>query len=119
MALGTYFTPASFTPQQYDEVTKRLEAAGAGTPPGRLHHIALETGGHIQVLDIWDDAASFHAFGAALVPALAALGIDPGEPQVSSVYFITGDGAAKPVDAGHIVDQPAPVQLVRRAAAQR
>lgn len=116
MALGTYFTPARLTPQQYDEVTRRLEAAGAGTPPGRLHHIALETGGHIQILDIWDSAASFHAFGAALVPALAALGIDPGEPQVSSVYFITSEGGAKPADAGQSVDHPAPVQLVRGAA---
>ncbi len=115
MALGTYFTPASFTPQQYDELTRRLDAAGAGTPPGRLHHIALETGGHIQVLDIWDTAASFHAFGSALVPALAALGIDPGEPQVSSVYVITSEGDV-PVDAEQTDDGPARVHLVRQAA---
>ena len=116
MAIGTYFTPGSFTPQQYEEVTRRLEAAGAGSPPGRLHHIALETGGHIQVLDIWDSAASFHAFGAALVPALAALGIDPGEPQVSSVYVITSEGEAAPVSAGQSDDHPARVQLVRQTA---
>jgi hypothetical protein len=116
MALGTYFTPASFTPQQYDELTRRLDAAGAGTPPGRLHHIALETGGHIQVLDIWDTAASFHAFGSALVPALAALGIDPGEPQVSSVYALTSDGEDAAVDAGQTDDRPTRVHLVRQAA---
>ena len=33
MALGMYFTPSSFTPAQYDAAVKRLEEAGAGSPP--------------------------------------------------------------------------------------
>jgi hypothetical protein len=119
MALGTFFTPASFTPRLYDEVIKRLEAAGAGAPAGRLHHIALETDGQIRVLDIWDSADSFHAFGATLVPVLAGLGIDPGEPQVSAVYnSMNGGSEAKPVDAGHSDDRPAPVRLVRPTPAR-
>jgi hypothetical protein len=35
MALGFYFSPSSFTPARYDEVLKRLDAAGAGAPAGR------------------------------------------------------------------------------------
>ncbi len=42
MALGVYFTPNSFTANGYDEVTSLLEAAGAGSPAGRLYHVALE-----------------------------------------------------------------------------
>jgi hypothetical protein len=88
MALGMYFTPSSFSPARYDEAIKRLEEAGAGAPPGRLHHVAVETDGQIQVFDIWDSEESFQAFGATLVPILAELGVDPGQPQVSPVHNV-------------------------------
>lgn len=88
MALGMYFTPSSFSPARYDEAIKRLEEAGAGAPPGRLHHVAVETDGQIQVFDIWDSEESFQAFGATLVPILTELGVDPGQPQISPVHNV-------------------------------
>lgn len=53
---------------------------------GRLHHIPLETGGQIQVFDVWDSEESFQASGATLMPILAEAGVDPGHPQVSPVH---------------------------------
>ena len=50
--------------------------------------MALETNGQIQVFDVWDSQESFEAFGATLVPIMAELGVDPGEPQVSPVHNI-------------------------------
>jgi hypothetical protein len=88
MALGIYFTPSGFTPARYDEVVKRLEDAGAGSPAGRLYHVAMEADGQIQVFDIWDSQESLDAFGAALVPIMTALGADPGQPMVSKVHNI-------------------------------
>ena len=88
MALGFYFTPASFTPEKYDEALSRLEAAGAGAPAGRLYHCALESDGLIQVFDVWDSQESFEAFGATLLPIMGALGADPGQPHVSPVHNI-------------------------------
>jgi len=88
MALGFYFTPSSFTPAQYDDALSRLEAAGAGAPAGRLYHVAMETDGQIQVFDVWDSQESFEAFGETLVPIMAALGSDPGTPQVAPVHNI-------------------------------
>jgi len=88
MAVGMYFPSISFTPAQYDEAIRRLDAAGAGAPTGRIFHVALESDGHIQVFDIWDSPAAFRAFGATLVPILTELGADPGEPQVSTVRNI-------------------------------
>ena len=88
MALGLYFTPSSFTPAQYDDAITRLEAAGAGAPPGRLYHVALETDGQIQVFDVWDSQESFEAFGATLLPIMGAIGSDPGQPHVSAVHNI-------------------------------
>jgi hypothetical protein len=92
MALGMYFTPASFTPARYDDTIKRLEAAGAGAPAGRLFHFAIEADGLIQVFDVWDSQESFEAFGATLVPIMTELGVDPGEPQVSPIHNIIKGG---------------------------
>ncbi len=86
LALGMYFTPSSFTPEGYDKVISRLGAVGAAAPPGRLYHVALEAGGRIQLFDVWESAEAFQAFGTTLVPILAELGIDPGEPQASPFH---------------------------------
>ena len=88
MALGFYFTPAAFTPEKYDEVISRLEAAGAGAPAGRRYHVALEADGLIQVFDVWDSQESFEAFGVTLVPIMTELGADPGQPNVAPVRNI-------------------------------
>jgi hypothetical protein len=88
MALGFYFTPSSFTPAVYDDVLARLEAAGAGAPAGRLYHVALESDGLIQVFDVWDSQESFEAFGATLLPIMAEVGADPGQPHVAPVHNI-------------------------------
>ena len=88
MALGFYFTPSTFAPSVYDDVVSRLEAAGAGAPAGRRYHVALETDGQIQVFDVWDSQESFEAFGATLLPIMAEIGADPGQPHVSPVHNI-------------------------------
>ena len=88
MALGFYFTPSSFTQDKYDEAVSRLESAGAGAPEGRSYHVALETNGEIQVFDIWESQEAFEAFGATLVPSLAGLGVDPGQPMVARVHNV-------------------------------
>lgn len=51
MALGMYLAHEGFTPEKYEEALKKLEAAGAGAPKGRTLHVALESGGSIQVFD--------------------------------------------------------------------
>jgi hypothetical protein len=88
MALGFYFSPNGFTPDIYDEAIKRLEAAGAGAPAGRINHFALESNGEIQVFDVWESQEAFEAFGATLLPIMAELGADPGQPQVARVHNV-------------------------------
>ena len=88
MALAFHFSPSSFTPAVYDETIKKLEAAGAGAPAGRLYHFALEADGKIQVLDVWESQEAFEAFGPTLLPIMAELGADPGQPMVSPVHNI-------------------------------
>jgi hypothetical protein len=88
MAIGTYFSPASMTAQQYDEAIRRLEQAGAGAPKGRLHHSCFGAGDKMMVFDIWDSQADFDAFGATLMPILAELKIDAGQPDVMPIHNV-------------------------------
>ena len=88
MALSFYFSPSSFTPEVYDDTIKKLDAAGAGAPAGRLYHFALEADGKIQVFDVWESQEAFEAFGPTLLPIMAELGADPGQPMVSPVHNI-------------------------------
>ena len=88
MAITLSFAPRSMTAQQYDDVIRRLEAAGAGAPPGRLYHVATGTGDRLRVVDVWDSQESFEAFGRTLMPILQEVGIDPGQPEVAPVHKI-------------------------------
>jgi len=86
MALGFYITGTGFTQAKYDETSAALEEAGAGSPDGRISHVALETDGEIQVFDIWESQAAFEAFGATLIPILTAAGIELNEPMVARIH---------------------------------
>jgi hypothetical protein len=86
MALGFYITGKGFTQEKYDTTTTQLDKAGAGTPVGRISHVALETDGEIQVFDIWESQEAFEAFGATLIPILTAAGIELNEPMVARVH---------------------------------
>ncbi len=88
MALGFYFAPKSMSLEQYDDVMRRLEAAGQSSPPGRLYHVAFAEGGGLHVFDVWDSQESFDRFGQTLMPILAEAGIDPGQPRVVEVHNI-------------------------------
>jgi hypothetical protein len=67
MALAFYFSPA-MNAQQYDTCVRKLEAAGAGKPAGRLYHACFGTSDKVAVFDVWDSQQSFDAFGQTLMP---------------------------------------------------
>jgi hypothetical protein len=37
---------------------------------------------------VWDSEGTFAAFGQHLMPILAGLGVDPGEPRISPIELI-------------------------------
>jgi hypothetical protein len=86
MALGFYITAKGFTQERYDTTLVQLEQAGVGAPDGRISHVALETDGEIQVFDIWESQEAFDAFGATLLPILAAAGVEMNPPMVARVH---------------------------------
>jgi hypothetical protein len=86
MAIGMYFSPAGMTAANYDVVIKELEAAGAGTPKGRLHHSAFDTPDGFRVYDVWASEEDFNAFGEKLVLILQSQGIEPGQPDAVPLH---------------------------------
>ena len=63
MAISVYINPVSATAAQYDEIIRRLDAAGAGKPAGRLYHACFGSGDKLQVFDIWESQQAFDKFG--------------------------------------------------------
>jgi hypothetical protein len=88
MAVAIFFTPTPMSAEQYRECVRRLEAAGAGAPAGRLLHVCFESGGELRVLDVWDSVESCEEFGRALLPILDDLGVSPGASVVGDVLNI-------------------------------
>lgn len=92
MAIGVYFN-TKMTLEQYFDVHERLDAAGEGNNPHRLHHSCFGPDGELMVFDVWDSEEEFQKFGAALMPVLAEVGVDAGEPAVMPIHKIVQPSA--------------------------
>lgn len=88
MAIGVYFASQSITAERYAEILKQLDAAGAGSPKGRLYHASFGDTNDLHVFDVWNSQAEFDAFGAVLMPILAKVGAVPGQPQIMPIHNI-------------------------------
>jgi len=88
MSITVMFPPTNMTAETYDECLRRLEAAGAGSPSGRIHHTCHGTPDLLSVVDIWESLEAFEAFGETLMPILEEVGIEAADPQISETYKI-------------------------------
>jgi hypothetical protein len=91
MSIVVRFTAAPGTTAEKYDATQPLieEAAGEWPPDGLEYHVAFSTGGDIRVSEIWDSKEQFEAFGATLMPVLAANGVElAGPPEVFEVHNI-------------------------------
>ncbi len=73
---------------QYDQVIKDLEAAGEGSPKGRLYHVAASKAGGWFVVDVWESADLLDRFAQTLMPILQRNGVTPPQPQICPVHNI-------------------------------
>jgi hypothetical protein len=88
MSIVVRFAPTSMTAEQYDETRRRLEESGDFPPEGMDYHVCFGTDGKLRVSEIWDSREQLAAFGEHLMPVLADVGIEPGEPEMLDVHSI-------------------------------
>jgi hypothetical protein len=89
MSVLIRFEPASsVSTDQYDETIGKLEDAGDFPPDGLDYHVAFIVDGQLRVSEIWDSEEKFQAFGERLMPILADVGIDPGEPTQLEIHNV-------------------------------
>lgn len=82
MAIGVYLQPRSMSAAAYDEAVRRLEAAGAGHPAGRLAHTCAGPDDALLVFEVWESKAAFDGYVSTAWPILQELGLDRGRPPV-------------------------------------
>ena len=83
MSVLIRFAPANLTAAQYDEAISKL---GQESPDGREYHVCFGSDGNLRVSEVWDSREQFAAFGERLMPILAEVGINPGEPEFLEVH---------------------------------
>ena len=88
MSILIRFAPASLTAQQYDESVRRLDAEGNWPPEGLDYHVCFGSESKLRVSEIWDSREQLDAFGERLMPVLANVGIEPGDPELMEIHNI-------------------------------
>jgi hypothetical protein len=88
MSVLIRFAPASLTAEQYDESVRRLQGEGSWPPDGLEYHCCFGSEGSLRVSEIWDSREQLDAFGQRLMPVLAAVGIEPGQPEIMDVHNV-------------------------------
>jgi hypothetical protein len=78
---------SGLTKQKYDEVSRRMEDAGAWPPDGIDMHVCFGSEGDLRVSEIWDSEEEFRAFNDRLQAVLSEVGVElAGEPEVFEVH---------------------------------
>lgn len=88
MSILIRFAPASLTAEQYDESVRKLQGNGPWPPDGLDYHVCFGSEGKLRVSEIWDSREQLDAFGERLMPVLAEVGIEPGEPELMDIHSI-------------------------------
>jgi hypothetical protein len=89
MSIVVRFPTVGLTRQQYDEVSRRMEEAGAWPPDGMQLHVLFGTEGDLRVSEIWESPEQLRAFGEQLLPVLNEAGVQTaGEPEVFEVHVL-------------------------------
>jgi hypothetical protein len=89
MSIVVRFNPTNLTREKYDESVRRGEEQGVWPNPDGLElHVLFGSEGDLRVSEIWDSREQWEAFGEELMPILADVGIDPGNPDVFEVHNI-------------------------------
>jgi len=88
MTVAVEFNFPGLTVQQYDEIEKKLAEKDLSAPDGRKFHVAAPSETGLFVVDVWESAEKFNAFGKSLMPVMEAVGASPAQPTIREVHRI-------------------------------
>ncbi|HEV8103197.1 MAG TPA: hypothetical protein VGP69_05620 [Gaiellaceae bacterium] len=88
VSLLVRFSPPSLKAEQYDHVVRRLNEEGISPADGLDYELCFGSGDQLNVSLVWDSKEQLDAFTARLMPILAEIDLDPGEPEVFDVHNI-------------------------------
>jgi hypothetical protein len=86
MSVLVRFPPGEATPEQYDEVFRRITESGIWPPDGLDYHVAFGPPNELRVSEVWDSREQVAAFGEHLVPVLTEVGIPVSEPEIFEIH---------------------------------
>ena len=75
MSIVVRYRLSGLTREQYDEVSRRMEEAGAWPPDGIEMHVLFGSDGDLRVSEIWDSEEQWRAFTAQMLPVLEEVGV--------------------------------------------
>lgn len=81
-----HFNGNGMTTAQYDQIIVELQKVTTFPPAGQIAHFCYQTTDGLKVIDVWESAEVFNAFGEKLMPILQKLGINSGQPVVCGLY---------------------------------
>jgi hypothetical protein len=88
MAIVIKFKHNGFSAARYNEVLKKLQAAGLGNPKGRIYHVSYGDSNEVDIFDVWESMQDFDAFGKVLIPILTSQGVELGKPDIQEIFGI-------------------------------
>jgi len=86
MSILVRYQPSGLTREKYDEVSRRMEAAGNWPPEGLDMHVMFGAEGDMRVSEIWDSEEQWRAFAPRLLPVLDEVGVAHSDPEVLEVH---------------------------------
>ena len=86
MSIVVRHQPQGLTREQYDEVSRRMEAAGDWPPDGMDVHVLFGEDGDLRVSEIWDSEDQFRPFADRLMSVLDEVGVSYSEPEVFEAH---------------------------------
>jgi hypothetical protein len=82
MAVGLILEFKGGTLDQYDQIVEKMDLGGK-VPPGAIFHWVAATDDGVQVIDVWEDRATFDKFAEEKIgPISAEVGM-PNPPEIT------------------------------------
>lgn len=83
------FNVVGYTAEQYEQVTKELDAAGKLKGPAYINRVVAQQADGLLIIDVWESEEALNVFAESLVPILIKHGVTPAKPTLLPLVDIT------------------------------